>query len=60
MYCKYGPHNRENCPAKNALCNACKMRGHWAKSKVCKGRKPSSANEVNEDIEGLFLGSESE
>ena len=59
-FCKYGPHAKESCPARNALCNVCKMRGHWAKSKACKGRRASSNNEVTEDVEGLFLGSESE
>ena len=60
MFCKYGPHNRDNCPARNALCNVCKERGHWAKSRACKGKKTKSANEVTEKVEGLFLGSESD
>ena len=59
-YCKYGPHSRETCPARNAVCNACKLRGHWAKSKICKGKRFRSANEVTDEVEGLFLGSESE
>lgn len=60
LFCKYGPHNRDSCPAKNALCNFCKMRGHWAKSRACKGKRASSTNEVTDDVEGLFLGSESD
>lgn len=60
LYCKYGPHAKESCPARNALCNVCKMRGHWAKSKACKGKRASSTHEVTDDVEGLFLGSESD
>ena len=60
MFCKYGFHNRDNCPARNALCNVCKERGHSAISRACKGKKTNSANEVTEEVEGLFLRSESD
>ena len=60
MFCKYGPHNRDNWPARNALCNVSKERGHWAKSRACKGTKTNSAIEVTEEVEGLFLRSKSD
>lgn len=57
LYCRYGPHSRDNCPARNSLCNTCKMRGNWARSKICNRKKVESTNELAEE---LFLGSESE
>ena len=44
-------HARTNCPAKDATCHKCNMRGHWGA--VCRSRK--TAGEVEED-DNAFLG----
>ena len=36
-YCGYSPHNRKNCPARDAHCHNCDRRGHF--SSVCRQRK---------------------
>jgi len=47
---------------RNAVCHTCKQKGHWAKSKACKGRqeevKSVEADQTAEELGGLFLGSE--
>ena len=37
--CGKEPHSRENCPAKNAICNKCKKRNHFAS--VCRSKTTS-------------------
>lgn len=29
----------DKCPAKQSTCNACRLRGHWARTGVCKGKR---------------------
>lgn len=66
QYCGKEPHSRESCPAQKSVCHVCKLRGHWARTKVCKGKRKGYApsDEVTEEMEdevgGLFLGSDSE
>lgn len=65
-FCSKEPHKREKCPAKLSTCHACKLKGHWAKSKACKGKqKRSNQNDevleneegtVEDSVEGLYLG----
>ena len=57
-FCFRGSHKREQCPARNSICRACHLRGHWAKTKACK--ESGNVQEVSEAVEDLFLGSESE
>lgn len=61
-WCNRQPHSREVCPARASRCNRCKMVGHWAASAMCKGKqsKKSGITEIDEDLEGLFLDSESD
>ena len=52
-HCGGKPHRRNECPAKDSTCNACKKRGHW--KKVCRSTKKVA--EVNQQEESeLFLG----
>ena len=55
-------HAKDFCPARRSRCNRCNLVGHWAASSLCKGGADRSASvkEVQEDLEGLFLGSESD
>lgn len=61
-YCRFPSHPRNRCPARNAVCHTCKQKGHWAKSKACKGRqeevKSVEVDQTAEELGGLFLGSE--
>lgn len=61
QYCSRGSHPRDRCPARKAVCYACKEEGHWIRSKACAGKKQksSSANTVElcEEMGGLFLDS---
>lgn len=61
-WCAKPFHKGRRCPAKESVCMACKGKGHWAKSKACKGRKQAQAHEVSsygeDDMEGLFLDSD--
>lgn len=65
IFCFRGSHKREHCPARNSICRACHLRGHWAKTKACKEQVVGQGNavtaqEVTEEVEDLFLGSESD
>lgn len=56
-------HRGKICPAKETVCKACNVKGHWARSRACKGRRPTPAHEVHEsdmedEMEGLFLESD--
>ena len=52
-HCGGKPHRRNECPAKDSTCNACKERGHW--KKMCRSTKKVA--EVNQQEESeLFLG----
>jgi len=67
-FCNKQPHHRTKCPARFSICHACKVKGHWAKSRACKGKTtqtPTRNEEVSEQttesgVEGLYLGSESD
>ena len=62
-FCNKWWHSREKCPARNSTCYACREKGHWAKSKACKGKASTVTAEVaqeSESLDGLFMGSESE
>lgn len=64
FYCPRGTHKPDKCPARKSTCRACHKKGHWALSRACKASVKSSgeksAQEVTEDLEGLFLGSDSD
>lgn len=49
--CGRGPHDKQNCPAKDAECFTCKKMGHF--STVCRNKK--SVRQVDQDK--FFLGS---
>ena len=52
-HCGGKPHRRNECPAKDSTCNACRKRGHW--KKMCRSTKKVA--EVNQKEESeLFLG----
>ena len=52
-HCGGKPHRRNECPAKDSTCNACRKRGHW--KKMCRSTKKVA--EVNQQEESeLFLG----
>jgi hypothetical protein len=67
QFCNRDFHHRDRCPARNAVCFNCKEKGHWARSKCCKGKTTAlAANEVTsysdvtqeaEGMESLFLDS---
>jgi hypothetical protein len=68
-FCGKEPHKRDRCPARFSVCHSCKQKGHWAKSRACKGQKGEKTkydnqndkvNETTGGMDGLFLGSESE
>jgi len=58
IYCNRNMHARERCPAKRSTCYACGEKGHWAKTKACKGKKQEATNDevVSDEMDGLFLG----
>lgn len=63
---RHSRHNPHQCPAKDAVCNLCKKKGHYAR--VCKTKKRQAANvaavaeyyDENSDEDVAFLGSVSE
>lgn len=68
FFCGRAYPHRSRCPAKSSTCHDCGLKGHWAGTKSCKGKRPagsgkmaSSAEEVIvQDMDGLFLGSDCE
>ena len=46
-------HKRNECPAKDSICNSCKRKGHW--KKCCK-TKPVSEIQSNQDDKEFFFG----
>jgi len=60
-FCNKVFHRRDRCPARDKFCFVCKEKGHWSKSKACKGpSQGKKVEEVNQELEGLFLGSDSD
>ncbi|GBM38336.1 hypothetical protein AVEN_158362-2-1, partial [Araneus ventricosus] len=47
-------HSKEQCPAKNAICNACKKKGHY--SRVCRSHIKVNALTEEENISSSYLG----
>ena len=62
MFCAKLVHFGDSCPAKRSKCNRCGMMGHWAAASVCKGKvsKVLPVREVTDELEGMFLGSDSD
>ena len=50
--CGGKPHKRNECPAKDSICNSCKRKGHW--KKCCK-TKTVSEIQSNQDDKEFFL-----
>lgn len=55
-FCKKPAHQRDRCPARNFICHVCKHRGHWPRAKACKAASKMRTDEVECELEGLFLG----
>lgn len=57
------PH-RNKCPAKNSTCHDCEQKGHWAGTKMCKGKAqrtaPRAEELVEQEMDNLFLHSDCE
>ena len=47
------PHKRNECPAKDSICNSCKRKGHW--KKCCKTNTVSEI-QSNQDDKEFFFG----
>jgi hypothetical protein len=62
VWCNKSVHIGDSCPARKSKCHKCGLVGHWAASSVCKGKSSKSlpVKEVQDDMESLFLGSESD
>lgn len=71
FYCGREPHTREQCPAIRAACHKCRLVGHWASSRACRGRAGQQRVVHNvadgydadsaacaDNMEGLYLGSQ--
>jgi len=60
-FCNKMFHRRDRCPARDKFCFVCMEKGYWSKSKACKGpSQGKKVEEVNQELEGLFLGSDSD
>jgi hypothetical protein len=66
-FCGKENHPREKCPARESKCNRCRETGHWARGKVCKGKKKDArklqavSDELSCEVsQALYLGSVSE
>ena len=55
-YCGYENHNRDKCPARNAKCTNCQIKGHFAK--VCRRNKSKPKLQSVEDYEDNYDGDE--
>ena len=51
--CGGKPHKKNECPAKDSICNSCKRKGHW--KKCCK-TKTVSEIQSNQDDKVFFFG----
>ena len=62
QFCDKLVHFGDGCPARRSKCNRCGLVGHWAAATACKGKAGRSlpVRELTADLEGLFLGSESD
>ena len=50
--CGGKPHERNECPAKDSICNSCKRKGHW--KKCCKTKNVSEIQSSQDDKEFFF------
>ena len=52
---KYPSHQKQNCPAREAKCNKCAKKGHYAK--MCRSKVPNNVGSIEETTNGQgFLG----
>ena len=55
--CGRGPHSLADCPAKGKICSLCQKMGHFSKFCWTNTKKVNEIEDIQHDIEELFLGS---